>query len=241
MAIKNAREMALLPYASRVTQQRGGRERRRRARRPPRARPRPAGARHRADAPRRRTSIADELDGDERRAVEDAGTEDVVDETVGATEDESDEGHPARRRRRASARRATSSTWPTATPATTSLPKGLAIKATAGRRGPGRRPCAAPATSSDAADRAAAEEVATRARAARSITITARAGAEGKLFGSVTAADVAEAVAGPDRRRARPPRSSTSTSRSRTLGTHQVPAKLHAEVEFPITVEVVAA
>ena len=28
MAIKNAREMALLPYTSRVTQQRGGRERR---------------------------------------------------------------------------------------------------------------------------------------------------------------------------------------------------------------------
>ena len=36
------------------------------------------------------------------------------------------------------------------------------------------------------------------------ITISAKAGAEGKLFGSVTSADVAAAVAGADRHRARP-------------------------------------
>ena len=54
-AIKNAREMALLPYASRVTQTRGP-EARRRARRPPRARParRPTPSRWAARRRRRR-------------------------------------------------------------------------------------------------------------------------------------------------------------------------------------------
>ena len=74
----------------------------------------------------------------------------------------------------------------------------------------------------------------------RSITITARAGAEGKLFGSVTTAEIAEAVAAQtgvelDRRQLH------LDEPIKTLGTHLVPAKLHAEVEFPITVEVVAS
>src|SRR3546814_15762109 len=46
----------------------------------------------------------------------------------------------------------------------------------------------------DANDRAAATEVATTL-VPKVITITARAGAEGKLFGSITSADVAESVA----------------------------------------------
>ena len=73
------------------------------------------------------------------------------------------------------------------------LPRGLAIKATDGavnqaasmRRARDLR---------DAEDRSAAEEVA-RSLVARTITISAKAGAEGKLYGSVTAADITEAVA----------------------------------------------
>ena len=72
------------------------------------------------------------------------------------------------------------------------------------------------------------------------VTITARAGAEGKLFGSVSTAEIADAVVAQtgvaiDRRQLH------LDEPIKTVGTHLVPAKLHAEVEFPITVEVVAS
>lgn len=72
------------------------------------------------------------------------------------------------------------------------------------------------------------------------IRIPARAGAGGRLFGSVTAADVSEAVAEQtgidlDRRRM------VIADPIRTIGVHEVPVKLHAEVEFRVTVEVVPA
>ena len=92
----------------------------------------------------------------------------------------------------------------------------------------------------DAEDRAAAEEVA-RSLVPRTITISAKAGAEGKLFGSVTAADVAEAVAeqtGVELDRRKVALDGAHQDRS---ARHQVPAKLHSDVEFPITVEVVSA
>lgn len=65
-----------------------------------------------------------------------------------------------------------------------------------------------------------------------------KAGAEGRLFGSVTAADVADAVQAQanislDRRK-------LNVEHIKTTGTYQVSAKLHSDVEFPITVEVVA-
>jgi large subunit ribosomal protein L9 len=117
------------------------------------------------------------------------------------------------------------------------FPKGLAIvasdgavsQATAMRRARDLR---------DAADRTAAEEVA-RTLVARTITITAKAGSEGRLFGSVTPADVVEAVEAQtgvvlDRRK-------VSGDPIKTLGTHTLTAKLHADVEFPVTVEVVKA
>ena len=89
----------------------------------------------------------------------------------------------------------------------------------------------------DARDREAAETVA-RTLVPAVITIPAKAGSEGKLFGSVTAADLVAAVnqqAGVelDRRKVH------LDEPIKTLGTHQVPVKLHTEVEFPITVEVV--
>lgn len=118
------------------------------------------------------------------------------------------------------------------------VPKGLAFPATAGvetqatamRRNRDVR---------DASDRAAAQEVATTL-VPQVVTITARAGTEGRLFGSVTTSEIADAVAAQtgveiDRRRLH------LDEPIKTLGTHLVPAKLHAEVEFPITVEVVAS
>ncbi|MHB8506556.1 MAG: 50S ribosomal protein L9 [Acidimicrobiales bacterium] len=91
----------------------------------------------------------------------------------------------------------------------------------------------------DAKEREAAETVARRLVAAV-IRVPAKAGAGGKLFGSVTATDIAEAVGAQtdveiDRRRLR------LDEPIKTLGTHEVPAKLHADVEFVITVDVVKA
>ncbi len=119
------------------------------------------------------------------------------------------------------------------------VPKGLAFQATAGRGRPGRRACDAAATSATPATASAAEEVA-KTLVPRVVTITARAGAEGKLFGSVTTTEVADAVAAQtgieiDRRKLH------LDEPIKALGTHLVPAKLHADVEFPITVEVVAS
>src|SRR6266542_5016675 len=72
------------------------------------------------------------------------------------------------------------------------FPRGLAIKATDGavaQAGSMRRA----RDLRDAEDRSAAEVVA-RTLVARTITIKAKAGPEGKLYGSVTAADITAAV-----------------------------------------------
>jgi large subunit ribosomal protein L9 len=116
------------------------------------------------------------------------------------------------------------------------LPKNLAIKATAGvanqaaamRRSRDLR---------DARDREAAEVVA-RTLVPAVIRIPVRAGADDRLFGSVTASDVAAAVAEQtgvelDRRKLQ------LDETIKTLGTHEVPVKLHSDVEFRVTVEVV--
>lgn len=90
----------------------------------------------------------------------------------------------------------------------------------------------------DAADRSSAQEIATRL-VPTVITISAKAGAEGKLYGSVTTTEIVEAIASQtgieiDRRRV------LVDDHIKTLGTHSVPVKLHAEVEFPVTIEVTA-
>jgi len=90
----------------------------------------------------------------------------------------------------------------------------------------------------DAKDRDAATTVA-EALAAKPITVTARAGAEGKLFGSVTSSDVAEAVeaqtgAVVDRRKIQ------LAEPIKSVGTHIVPVHLHPDVVAELTVEVVA-
>src|SRR5215510_10362388 len=117
------------------------------------------------------------------------------------------------------------------------VPKGLAMKASPGaetqaasmRRARDQR---------DAQDRAAAEALATTL-VPQVISLPARAGAEGKLFGSITAADIAAAIEAQtsvqiDRRKLVLPEP------IKTLGTHTVPVKLHADVEFPVTIDVVA-
>jgi large subunit ribosomal protein L9 len=117
------------------------------------------------------------------------------------------------------------------------LPKQLAIVATDGavaqaasmRRARDLR---------DAQDRSAAEEVA-RTLVPKIITIRAKAGTEGRLFGSVTSSDIVEAVevqAGIELDR----RKLLLSDPIKSLGSHSVAVRLHPEVEFPVTVEVVA-
>ncbi|HEX3906309.1 MAG TPA: 50S ribosomal protein L9 [Mycobacteriales bacterium] len=73
------------------------------------------------------------------------------------------------------------------------------------------------------------------------VTLTQRAGQGGRLFGSVTAADVVDAVTaagGPslDRRRVELP-----SSHIKTVGTHPVTVRLHPEVTASMQVEVVGS
>lgn len=117
------------------------------------------------------------------------------------------------------------------------VPRGAAIQATAGVAAQGsamRRT----QELKDAREREGAEAVARRL-VPTVIRIPARAGSEGRLFGSITSSDVAEAVAEQagvelDRRRIH------MDEPVRSLGVHEVPVKLHPEVEFHVTVEVVA-
>lgn len=117
------------------------------------------------------------------------------------------------------------------------VPQGLAIKANAGieaqaeamRRSRDVR---------DATQRAQAEDIA-RQLVPTVITVAGKTGGGDKLFGSITTADVVDAV-----------RDQTGIELDRhdldagehikTLGTHTVTAKLHSEVQFQITIEVVA-
>jgi len=90
----------------------------------------------------------------------------------------------------------------------------------------------------DSKDREAAEAIAQRL-VPLAITIPARAGREGKLFGSVTPGDILDAVEAQsgialDRHRL------VSHEPIKTLGTHEVAVRLHSDVEFPLHIEVVA-
>jgi large subunit ribosomal protein L9 len=117
------------------------------------------------------------------------------------------------------------------------VPRGLAIVATKGvvdqasamRRNRQIR---------DDRDKEAAQELATRL-GANPIQVTARAGEGGKLFGSVTAADIVAAVKDQtkvelDRRKV------TLAEPLKALGPAEVPVQLHTEVTVTLNVEVVA-
>jgi large subunit ribosomal protein L9 len=117
------------------------------------------------------------------------------------------------------------------------LPKGHAIKASPGVTAQANAMRRA-RDLKDSKDREAAELVA-RKLVPMVIRIPGRAGSgdQAKLFGSITASDVVEAVAEQakvtlDRRRLH------LDEPIKSLGTHEVPVKLHSDVEFRVTVEV---
>lgn len=118
------------------------------------------------------------------------------------------------------------------------VPRGLALRATRGvvqqseamRRSRSAR---------DARDQAAAAEVAAQLTA-KPVVVKARAGEGGKLFGSITAADVAEAVLAQtgvelDRRKLE------LAEPLKELGTATITVRLHADVIAELAVEVVAS
>jgi len=91
----------------------------------------------------------------------------------------------------------------------------------------------------NAKEREAAEEVA-KVLVARTVEISARAGAEGKLFGSVTSGDVAEAIqtqVGVELDR----RMIALDEPIRSTGMHAVTVKPHNDVQFPVSISVVEA
>lgn len=91
----------------------------------------------------------------------------------------------------------------------------------------------------NAKNREAAEEIA-KLLVARSIIIPARAGAGGKLFGSITTADIATAIV--QQTEVELGRKMLTLDEGiRTLGTHMVTAQPHTDVQFPVTVEVIEA
>ncbi len=118
------------------------------------------------------------------------------------------------------------------------IPKGLAQQASAGVE-------AQAATMKknwqmrNAKEREAAEEIA-RVLVSKPIQVSARAGSEGKLFGSVTSADLATAIE--EQTGVEIDRKMIDLSEAiRSVGAHSVTVKAHTEVEFPIMVSVVEA
>ena len=90
----------------------------------------------------------------------------------------------------------------------------------------------------DAADRESAQTIAS-ALVARTIIVKSKAGAEGRLFGSVTTADIAEAIH--EQAKISIDRKKLHIDPIKTLGTYSVSVKLHSDVQFPVSVEVVKA
>jgi large subunit ribosomal protein L9 len=116
------------------------------------------------------------------------------------------------------------------------LPQGLAYEATEGNR---KRIAAETRVraAKDQAERTEAERVA-GTLSGLSLTLKGKAGEEGKLFGSITSQDIADALAGEgysfDRRRIE------LEHPIKTTGTHAVSLRLHPEVHAELRVSVVA-
>ena len=117
------------------------------------------------------------------------------------------------------------------------FPKGHAIKASAGAV----EQAAKMRSSRDARDHEAREAATAIASTLvpKSITITAKASPEGKLFGSVHATDVVAAVL--EQTGIEIDRKEIEVDGVKTVGQHTATASLHHDVSFPITLEVVAA
>ena len=116
------------------------------------------------------------------------------------------------------------------------LPEGLAFEATEGNKKRIAAETRAKATRNQA-ERADAERLAATL-SALDVTLSGKAGEEGKLFGSITAQDVADALERQghpvDRRRVE------LEHPIKTLGAHTVSIRLHPEVHAQVRVSVVA-
>lgn len=118
------------------------------------------------------------------------------------------------------------------------LPKGKAILATPGVLGQAEAMRNARQLV-DTKDREDAEAVAERLRDVK-LTIEHRAGAEGKLFGSVTAADLAAAIN--EKAKVEIDKRVVHLDEPiKSVGSHTVQLKLHADVQVEIPLEVVAS
>ncbi len=117
------------------------------------------------------------------------------------------------------------------------LPQGLAYEATEGNK---KRIAAETRARSVrlAAEKDGAEAFAARLNAV-TLALTGNAGEEGKLFGSITSADIAQALKAQglevDRRRIE------LDQPIKQLGEHMVPVRVHPEVEAKVRVMVTAA
>jgi large subunit ribosomal protein L9 len=117
------------------------------------------------------------------------------------------------------------------------FPKGHAMKATDGAVTQAAR-MRRSRDLKDASDRDAATTVASTL-VPKVIEVVAKAGVEGKLFGSVTSSDIVAAIEEQtgivlDRKVLH------LDEQIKSLGQHTVTASLHSDVSFPVTVEVVA-
>jgi large subunit ribosomal protein L9 len=116
------------------------------------------------------------------------------------------------------------------------LPQGLAYEATEGNR---KRIAAETRVRAarNESERTEAERVA-GTLSGISLTLTGKAGEEGKLFGSITSQDIADALAGEgysfDRRKIE------LEHPIKTTGTHTVNVRLHPEVQAELRVSVVS-
>ncbi|HEX2250286.1 MAG TPA: 50S ribosomal protein L9 [Gemmatimonadales bacterium] len=116
------------------------------------------------------------------------------------------------------------------------LPQGLAYEATEGNK---KRVAAESRVRAarDQAERTEAEKVAARLSEV-TLTLSGKAGEEGKLFGSITSQDIADALASQghtiDRRRIE------LEHPIKTTGAHAVTVRLHPEVHAQVRVTVVA-
>ena len=117
------------------------------------------------------------------------------------------------------------------------FPKGHAIKASDGAiEQAGRMRKARDQRDTDARESAAAIA---STLVPKVITIESKAGAEGKLFGSVTANDIVDAIK--EQADVDLDRKQLEVDTIKTVGQHTVTASLHSDVSFPITLDVVAA
>ena len=118
------------------------------------------------------------------------------------------------------------------------FPKGHAIKATDGAMDQAAK-MRSSRNQKDQSAREAATAIASTL-VPQTITVSAKASGEGKLFGSISATEIVEAVK--EQTDIEIDRKAIEADHNiKNVGQHTVTASLHSDVSFPITLEVVAA